>query len=314
VTFSERKPEEPTRIVLGCGNFGGIGSSPAFFGQGNTEAEAFEIMDAAWAHGIRWFDTADAYGGGNSETFIGRWLADRRPEGLSLNTKVFHSVAGDPGDRGLARDRIRRQLEGSLERLGVERVDLYLAHEPDPDTPIALTVEAFEELVAEGVIGAWGLSNYDAAGLREALAHGTPAQIQNGYSLLDHRDDAELLPLCAEQEIAYVPFGPLSGGWLAGRYRRGEAYPDGSRMATRPEPYQRIVGEHTFEGLELLDAEARADGTDTATLAYAWVLSNPLVAGVVCGPSRTAHLGPAIAALDLPLSADEREHIGSFFE
>ena len=140
---------ETSRLVLGCGNFGGIGSAPAFFGQGETRDEAFALMDAAWEASIRRFDTADAYGGGRSETWIGGWMRDRgvRP---ALTTKVFHSVVGDPGDRGLAPARIRRQLEGSLERLGVERVDLYLTHEPDPDTPLEDTLGALAELRTRG--------------------------------------------------------------------------------------------------------------------------------------------------------------------
>ena len=151
----------PPRVSLGCGNFGGVGSSPAFFGKGNSEEEARAIMDAAWAAGIRWFDTADAYGGGSSETFIGRWRADRQPEGLIVTTKVYNPVSGDPADRGLSRDRIRRNVEGSLERLGIDRIDYYLTHDRDEETPLAETVGAFEELAAEGTIAAWGLSNHD---------------------------------------------------------------------------------------------------------------------------------------------------------
>jgi len=113
-------------------------------------------MDRAWAEGIRWFDTADAYGGGRSEEFIGRWRAARAPEGLVLTTKVFYSTTGTPGDTGLAPDRIRRQVEGSLERLGVERIDLYLAHELDPETRLEETIAAFEALRAEGLIRARG--------------------------------------------------------------------------------------------------------------------------------------------------------------
>src|SRR5581483_9372090 len=215
-------------IALGCGNFGGVGSAPAFFGQGIPEDEAMRIMDRAWDAGISWFDTADGYGGGRSETWIGRWIAERghRP---TLTTKVFHPTVGDPADTGLAPDRIRRQLEASLGRLGVERVDLYLAHEPDPGTPLADTVACFERLVEEGLVGAWGLSNYDAAGIREALERGRPALVQNTYSLLDRRDEVDVLPLCADEGIPYVPFGPLAGGWLTGKYRRDAAFPEGSR-------------------------------------------------------------------------------------
>jgi aryl-alcohol dehydrogenase-like predicted oxidoreductase len=300
-------------ISLGCGNFGGIGSAPAFFGQGADEESAFAIMDAAWAAGIRWFDTADGYGGGSSERFVGRWRAARRAEGLTLTTKVFHSTSGDPADRGLAPDRIRRQLEGSLERLGVERIDLYLAHEPDPATRLADSVETFEQLHAEGLIGAWGLSNYDPDGIREALAVARPALVQNSFSLLDRGDERDVLPLCAEQGIAYVPFGPLSGGWLTGKYRRGEAFPAGSRMTQRPEPYERLVDDAVFDGLERLEERAGARGVDMATLAFAWVLAHPGVAGAVCGPGRPEHLAPVLAARDLDLSEQEQREIGGLF-
>jgi aryl-alcohol dehydrogenase-like predicted oxidoreductase len=300
-------------IALGCGNFGGIGSAPEFFGRGIDEETATAIMDAAWAGGIRWFDTGDAYGGGSSERFIGRWLRERRPDELRLTTKVFHSTTGTPGDTGLAPDRIRRQLESSLERLGVDRVDLYLAHEPDAEVPIARTIETFEALQAEGLIGAWGLSNYDADGLREALAVAMPALVQNSYSLLDREDDLEVLPLCAEHGIAYVPFGPLAGGWLTGKYRRGEAFPAGSRMTQRPGPYQSYVAEQVFDGLDRLAAEADGRGVDLPTLAFAWVLASPGVTGAVCGPMRPEHLAPVLAAARLAIEPDERERIGAFF-
>ena len=145
-----------SRIILGCGNFGGIGSSPALFGQGESREEAFAIMDAAWEAGITTFDTADAYGGGRSETFIGDWLRTKGPEvrdEIILSTKTFNPM--DEGeDHGLAPARVKRQLESSLRRLGVERVQLYLTHAWDPDVPIAETAGALDELQREGKIGA----------------------------------------------------------------------------------------------------------------------------------------------------------------
>jgi aryl-alcohol dehydrogenase-like predicted oxidoreductase len=299
-------------ICLGCGNFGGIGSAPAFFGKGTDEQEARAIMDAAWAAGIHWFDTADAYGGGASESFIGRWRADRAPVGLAVTTKVYNPLH-QGGNRGLSRDRIRRNVEGSLERLGVDRIDYYLAHDRDVEVPLAETVAALEELAAEGVVAAWGLSNHDAAAVREALAYGRPALVQNGYSLLNRGDEADLLPLCAEHGIDYVPFGPLEGGWLAGKYRRGADYPEGSRMTMRPEPYEHLVGDSVYDGLDRLEAAAAERRVSMAGLALAWVLSNPQIAGAVCGPSRPAHLEPVLEARGLHLPPEERERIGSFF-
>src|SRR5829696_5478911 len=168
-----------TKIVLGCGNFGGIGSARAFFGQGEPEDEAFAIMDAAWNAGIRWFDTADAYGGGRSETTIGKWIraTGNRPR---LTTKTYNPM--DTGeDHGLAPDRILRQIATSLQRLGVDCVDVYLAHEFDPETAYSESVRAFDRLVEEGTIGAYGVSNFNAEQVAAALEAGQPSLVQNEY-------------------------------------------------------------------------------------------------------------------------------------
>jgi aryl-alcohol dehydrogenase-like predicted oxidoreductase len=300
-------------IALGCGNFGGIGSAPELFGQGIDDETSFAIMDTAWASGIQWFDTADAYGGGKSEELIGQWRAERQPADLVLTTKVFHSTSGDAGDTGLAPDRIRRQLEGSLERLGVDRLDLYLAHEPDSRVTLGDTVATFEALREEGLIVAWGLSNYDAAGIRAALAVGTPALVQNSFSLLERGDERDVIPLCAERGIAYVPFGPLSGGWLTGKYRRNETFPAGSRMTKRPGPYEHLRTDAVFDGLDRLREEAAARGVDMATLAFAWVLAHPGVSGAVSGPMRPEHLEPVLAARELELSESDHQRIGGLF-
>jgi 1-deoxyxylulose-5-phosphate synthase len=307
-----------SRLVLGCGNFGGVGSAPAFFGQGESEAEAFELMDAALALGINLFDTADAYGGGRSETWIGRWRAARGADVL-LSTKVFHSVVGDPDDRGLAAERIRRQIEGSLGRLGVERVDMYLVHAPDPDTPLEETLHALDGIVRAGKVGAIGASNVDAAWLEEALAIAERERlipigwVQNSYSLLDRAAEREVLPLCAERGLGFTPFGPLSGGWLTGKYRRDEPRPEGSRMTLRPGPYEHLDREEVYRGLEAF-ADAAADrGVDPPTLAHAWVLSHPDVTAVILGPRSPGHLQPARAALDLQLSTGERDELASLW-
>jgi aryl-alcohol dehydrogenase-like predicted oxidoreductase len=297
------------RLILGCGNFGGIGSAPAFFGQGENEEEAYALMDAAWAMGITAFDTADAYGGGRSETWIGRWR-ERTGNEPRITTKVFHSVVGDPDDRGLSRDRILRQIDGSLGRLGVERADMYLIHEPDPDTPIAKTVEALEEVKAAGKITAYGASNVDVSWLEEA-GPGV-AWVQNSCSLLD-RESEPVLEYCADRGIAFSPFGPLAGGWLTGKYRRGEPPPEGSRMTTRPEPYRRFEHDAVFDGLDRLAEVASERDVDMPTLAFAWLLSDPRIEAVVTGPRRPEHLEPALAALDVELSAAERDELASLF-
>jgi aryl-alcohol dehydrogenase-like predicted oxidoreductase len=293
-------------VALGCGNFGGVGSAPAFFGQGIEHDEAFAIMDRAWAAGITWFDTGDAYGGGTSERWIGEWIRERgaRPK---LTTKVFHSTTGTPGDTGLAPERIRRQIHASLERLGVDRVDYYLAHEPDPDVPLEKTIACFESLREEGLIAAWGLSNYELRELRET----SPALVQNSFSLLERADEADVLPHCRERGIPYVPFGPLAGGWLTGKYRRGEPFPEGSRMTQRPGPYERFVDDSVFEALDALGDEAASRGVSMAGLALAWVMHR--CDGAVCGPNRATHLDPVLEAMQLELTNEDVVRIGGFF-
>jgi aryl-alcohol dehydrogenase-like predicted oxidoreductase len=301
-----------SRLILGCGNFGGIGSAPAFFGQGESEGEAFALMDAAWELGITTFDTADAYGGGRSESWIGHWMADRghRPQ---ITTKVFHSVVGDPADTGLSHDRILRQFESSLGRLGIDRVDTYMVHEPDPLTPIEETLGALKELMEAEKVGGIGASNVDGAWLEEALQTAPVAVVQNSYSVLDREAELEVLPFCRDRGITFTAFGPLAGGWLSGKYRRGEPPPSGSRMTLRPEPYRHLDDDAVYDGLDRFAEEARQRSVDMPTLAFAWLLSDESVAGVVVGPRRPEHLDPAVAALDLKLTEAERDELASFF-
>jgi aryl-alcohol dehydrogenase-like predicted oxidoreductase len=303
---------EVSRIILGCGNFGGIGSAPEFFGQGESEDEAFRIMDAAWEVGIRTFDTADAYGGGRSETLIGKWMASRRVR-PTLTTKTFNPMeAGE--DHGLARKRMGRQLSSSLDRLGVDYVDLFLAHEFDPDVPVEELAGTFAGLLDTKLIRAWGVSNFDADQLRALLEHGTPSTVQNSYSLLDRTDEQGVVRLCAELGISYTPFSPLAGGWLTGKYKRGEPAPAGSRMTMRPGPYEHLRSDRTFDGLERFDVLAKERGVDAATLAIAWLLSRPWVTAVVVGPRTPEHLQPAVRALDFELSDVDAELIAALFE
>ena len=264
-------------------------------------------MDAAWERGITSFDTADAYGGGRSETWIGRWL-ERTGNEPMLTTKVFHSVEGDPEDHGLSRERILRQIDGSLMRLGVDQVDLYLIHEPDPATPLEETLDALDEVARAGKVRAIGASNVDVAWLEQA--RGRVQWVQNSYSLLD-RESEDVLRLCAEQGVGFTPFSPLAGGWLAGRYRRDEPAPPGSRMTMRPEPYLHLESEVVYRGLDGLAAAAAERGVEMPTLAFAWLLADPRITAVVVGPRRPEHLEPACAALDIELTPAERDELAS---
>jgi aryl-alcohol dehydrogenase-like predicted oxidoreductase len=312
-----------SRLMLGCGNFGGIGSAPEFYGMGETEAQAAELMDRAWDAGITVFDTADAYGGGRSEAFIGRWLAgkgSRVRDRLVLSSKVFNPVGPGPNERGLSRAHILRQIDASLTRLHTDRLDLYLAHDVDPDTPIDETLRAFEDLVRAGKVLYVGASNIAAwqvaraNGLSDARGWARLQCVQNPFSLLDRAAERELLPLCADRGLGFTAYSPLAGGWLSGKYRAGQPYPAGSRMTLRPEPYRHFTNDRVFEGLAQLGDLAAARGVEVGTLALAWVLANPRVDAAIIGPRRPAHLDAALAAIDVRLAPAETAAIGALFD
>jgi aryl-alcohol dehydrogenase-like predicted oxidoreductase len=311
-----------SRLILGCGNFGGIGSAPAFFGKGETEAQAFELMDRAFDAGINVFDTANAYGGGRSETWIGRWLSAKGSSArdrLLLSSKVFNPVGPGPNDRGLSRRHVLQQVDASLTRLRTDRLDLYLIHEMDPETPLEETITALDNLVRAGKILYAGASNIDAWQLARALWIGEARGaarfefVQNSYSLLDRAAERELFPLCADRGIGFTAFSPLAGGWLSGKYQASSPYPEGSRMTMRPEPYRRFESPAVFDALAALKHEAEARGVEMSSLATAWVLHQPHVDAAIIGPRTPAHLDTALAALDIALSGGEATRIASLF-
>ncbi len=312
---------EITRIVIGCGNFGGIGSKPSLFGQGTSREDAFRLLDEAWDLGVTTLDTADAYGGGRSETFIGEWLrtksADVRDR-VEIVTKTFNPMA-EGADHGLSRGRIRRQVASSLERLGVERLRLYMAHDFDSEVPQEETLAAFDELVREGTLGAVGASNFTAEQLAEALElsalEGLTRYewVQNQLSLLEQSDRETVFPLCREHGLGYTPFGPLAGGWLTGKYRRGEDPPPGSRMTLRPEGGEGYRTDATFDALEALEREATERGVSMGALSLAWLLHISEVTAIVVGPNTVDQLDPVRDALGVRLDPDEHARIGALF-
>ncbi|HEX4419165.1 MAG TPA: aldo/keto reductase [Kofleriaceae bacterium] len=308
-------------LGLGCGNFGGIGSAPALFGLGESEAAAAALLDRARDAGINLLDTADAYGGGRSETYLGNWLAARGPavrDQLVITSKVYNPVGPGPNQRGLSRLHVQRQIDASLRRLRTDRIDLYLIHEPDPDTAIEDTLRALDDAVRAGKLVYVGASNIEA--WRLAVARGVSdlhrlarfEVVQNSYSLLDRAAERELLPLCADQRIAFTAFSPLAGGWLTGKYRSTD-YPEGSRMTLRPEPYLHLTTDRVFRGLDALTAAARERGASVDALALAWVLHRPELAAAILGPRTPAHLDTALTAIDLALSDAEAAALAALF-
>jgi aryl-alcohol dehydrogenase-like predicted oxidoreductase len=308
---------------MGCGNFGGIGSAPEFFGQGEPEEEAFVLLDRAVDLGINYLDTANAYGGGRSESTIGKWLATKDSsvrDNLLISSKVANPVGEGPNQRGLSRRHILEQIDVSLGRLGVDHLDMYLVHAPDPNTPLEETLDALDSLIVAGKVRYIGASNFPAWLMAKALWISDAAGghrfewIQNSFSLIDQRDQAEMLELCRDQGLGFTNFSPLSGGLLTGKYRFDDDYPEGSRMTKRPEPYMRHWNEETFARLDRLAGAASDAGVSMAGMALGWLYNHPDITSSIVGPRRPAHLQPVEEALGLDLTESEWEEIGGIFD
>lgn len=305
-----------SRLGLGCGGFGGIGSEPSLFGRGEDEAAAFAIMDRALELGIDYFDTADSYGGGRSEEMIGRWLRSRGTrDAVVLSTKVFNRMGPGPNDAGLSRRHVLRAVEDSLRRLQTDWLDLYVTHEPDAETPLDETLRALDDLVRQGKVRYVASSNTEAWRLTKALwisdrlGLARYDGVQNEYNLLGRGIEAEVLPLAADQGLAVTPFSPLAGGLLTGKYAPGRDHPPGSRLTLRPGPYAGLLTDGTFRAIDALRAEAAERGVSMAALSLAWVLGRPEVTSALVGPRSVEQFAPAIEALGISLTAEDRDRI-----
>jgi aryl-alcohol dehydrogenase-like predicted oxidoreductase len=286
---------EVTLVGLGTNNFG--------FGMAADEVGP--VVDAALEAGINFFDTADSYGA--SEERLGEALGGRREQVL-IATKFGNPVKGEEGTGGGRPDYVRSAVDASLRRLGTDRIDLYQIHRPDPQTPIADTLGALSEIVAAGKVREIGCSNFSAAQLREAEAVGEGARfvsVQNHYNLLNRGDEAEVLPLCAELGIAYLPFFPLASGLLTGKYQRGQEPPEGTRLQRWGERAAGVLTDETFDKVDALTEWATQHGHNLLDLAFAWLTSKPVVASVIAGATKVEQVKANGAASDWGLSAEE---------
>jgi aryl-alcohol dehydrogenase-like predicted oxidoreductase len=291
-------PQDLDRIVFGCGNFGGIGSSPHLRSAGDSGEQAIELLDNARRAGLRRFDTANSYGGGASEIILGKWLRAQGPafvQRAQIATKVGNPNACPPGERPLGRTQIARHLDASLSRLGLDRIDLYYIHEFDPVTPLDETLEAMERAVEAGKIDRFGISNASRAHA-EAVRRLAPGKlaaafeyVQNEYSLLATGDAQALIPYCADHGLRYTAFSPLAGGFLTGKYRRGEAPPADSRFAQAPEVCSAYASDEAFDAIEQLSRDAAERGQNMAEAALRFVLDSPGVDGLIIAPRRIEH-------------------------
>lgn len=303
-------------IGLGCGGFGGIGSEVSLFGRGENEDQAFALMDRAREMGINYFDTADSYGGGLSEQMVGRWMTSRAArDDIVLATKVFNPMTDERNSVGLSRRHIMRAVEGSLRRLETDRIDLYMAHQVDPVVDLEETVRAFNDLVRAGKVLYVGFCNIEAwrvvksLWLSDRLGAARLECVQNEYNVLHRNAETEMLPLVASETLSFVAYSPLAGGWLTGKYRRGQPPPSGSRMELRPEPYAGFNTVETHRAIERFGAISADYGASLGALALAWAASHPAVTSILAAPRNLDQFETVTGALTLNLTAEDRRRI-----
>ena len=290
-------------ICLGTMNYGGP----------TDEAEAIRITARALDAGINFIDTANVYTGGESERITGKAIREsgRRDE-IVLATKVFSPVGQGPNDRGGSRRHIIKACEDSLQRLGLDYIDLYQLHRPDLHAAQDETLRAFDDLIRAGKVRYIGASTHPAWKVMEALALSEKFSLhryvseQPPYNLLDRRIENELIPLCQEYDLAVLPWSPVAGGILTGRYQPDDKAPDGSRAALWGKRFATRV---TDAGLEVAMkvAELAAERNMSASqLALLWVKDQPAVTAPIYGPRTMAHMEDAIGVLDVSLEDDDR--------
>lgn len=285
------------------------------FGWTADRDTSFAVLDAFHAGGGNFIDTADGYSawvpgnsGGESETLIGEWLVSRKPSNVVVATKV----STHPDFRGLSAANVRAAAEASLQRLGVDTIDLYYAHFDDAETPLEETVAAFGDLVSDGLVRHVAVSNYTAERIREwvslAEASGValPVAIQPHYNLV-HRTDVErdIVPVAEQYGMSLVPYFALASGFLTGKYRTADATGD----SPRAEGAAKLA---TPAGLALIDAleeVGHAHGASIATTALAWLRAQPAVAAPIASASKVEQVADLLASARLELSADELAHL-----
>jgi aryl-alcohol dehydrogenase-like predicted oxidoreductase len=293
-----------SEVGLGCNNFGMRIDQKATQG----------VVDAAIEAGISFFDTADIYGGTKSEEFLGKALGKRRPD-IVLATKFGMRIGDDERRRGGSRRWIMRAVEDSLTRLGTDYIDLYQFHQPDPDTPIDETLRALDDLVTQGKVRYIGNSNFTGWQIADAdwtAAGGTRfVSAQNLYSLLERKVEFEVLPACEHFGLGFLPFFPLASGLLSGKYKRGEAPPEGTRLAAWGARGSAAMSDKNFDKVEKLEAWAGERGHTILELAFAWLLGHEVVSSVIAGATTPEQVKTNAATASWALSPEEVDEVGA---
>jgi aryl-alcohol dehydrogenase-like predicted oxidoreductase len=290
------------------------------FGAETDETGSVAQLDRFVESGGTFIDTADVYSAGRSEEIIGRWLARRgHHDDLVIATKGRFPMGDGPLDRGAGRRHLQRAVHASLRRLGVDVVDLYQVHGWDQSVPLEETLQTLDDMVRSGTVRYVGLSNYTGWQLQRALRlaemHGwtAPVSLQPQYNLLAREIEWEIVPQCIEEGLGLLPWSPLGGGWLTGKYRRDERPTGSTRLGEDPErgveAYDRRNTERTWEIIDRVRSVADAHGSSLGQVALAWVRQRPSVSSVILGARTVEQLDDNLASVDVTLSAEEMDEL-----
>jgi aryl-alcohol dehydrogenase-like predicted oxidoreductase len=290
-----------------------VGLGGNTFGRFCDESQTAAVIHRALELGINHVDTADSYGRGVSEQYVGKAIAGRRHD-MIVATKVGFLMGEGTNDQGMSYRRMIASCEGSLRRLGTDYIDLYYMHRPDPTTPLAETLRALDDLVRQGKVRYVGISNHPAWQVCETLwisdrrGYQAPVVTQSRYNILDRAIESELLPFCRAHKIGIVPYAPLSGGLLTGKYQPNLPIPPGVRGHNNPN-FQQQLTERNFTLVSRLEAFARDHGHTIGELAIAWLIAHPEVCSVIAGVTSPEQVDANAAAGNWKLSADDLKAI-----
>ncbi|MDR6971189.1 aldo/keto reductase [Leifsonia shinshuensis] len=308
------------------GNSGTIVSEFALgtmtFGAEADEQTSHAILERYLDGGGNFLDTADVYTAGASESIIGRWLSRNpgRRDGVVIATKGRFPMGGGPNDLGLSRAHLRTALDASLRRLGVEHIDLYQMHAWDALTPIEETLRFLDDAISAGKISYYGFSNYLGWQLTKAVhvarAHGwaPPVTLQPQYSLIVRGIEHEVVPAALDAGIGLLPWSPLAGGWLSGKYRRDEPPTGATRLGENPtrgmEAWEaRNADPRTWEIIDAVNAVAEETGASASQVSLAWLSGRPAVTSVILGARTVEQLEDNLGAADVHLSDEQRARL-----
>ncbi len=299
---------EVSRLGFGCLNFGS--EQPWMV---HDHEEAVEVIDQALELGINFFDTANAYSWGESEEILGKAIAERDRAELAVATKVYFPMHEGPNGQGLSRKHVLDQAHASLDRLGTDYIDLYQIHRWDDNTPIEETLSTLDRLIDEGTVRYVGASTMPAWKFMKML-HAADVNnyerfvsMQCEYNLVDRHEEANILPLCDDQEIGVIPWSPLGGGFLAGKYERGKD-PEEGRASVYEFTRKRFTDEN-WDVLDVVRELAEEKDATAAQVSLAWLLHKEIVDSPIVGPRTLDHLEDDVGALDIELNDEEIERL-----